>query len=220
MKPASFTYHAPACFDEAVVLLANGPQDGRILAGGQSLVATMALRMARPEHVIDINGIAEQARMSVIDGVLRIGACERHAAFDSGAPPGAAGARCATWCAISRSPIRTRGTFCDSVANANPASEWCCVMAALGGAAVRTIRRLHAHEFFQGIMTTALKEDELIVAAELPLLADDTRTRFEEFSHCKGDFAIALAPVSYRLDRAVMVEPRFAISGASACRGV
>lgn len=220
MKPASFTYHAPASIDEAVVLLAKwGPQDGRILAGGQSLVPTMALRMARPAHLIDINGIAELARMAVIDGVLRIDACVRHAAFDTGALPGATGALLGKVVRhIAHYPIRTRGTFCGSVANADPASEWCCVMAALGGVAVlrsrRGIRRLHTHEFFQGIMATALQEDELIVGAELPLLADDTRTGFEEFSRRKGDFAIAMALVSYRLDSGVMVEPRLAIGGA------
>jgi aerobic carbon-monoxide dehydrogenase medium subunit len=220
MKPASFTYHAPTSVDEAVMLLAKwGPQDGRILAGGQSLVPTMALRMARPAHLIDINGIAELDGMAVIDGVLRIDACVRHAAFDTGALPGPAGALLRKVVRhIAHYPIRTRGTFCGSVANADPASEWCCVMAALGGVVVlrsrRGIRRLHTHEFFQGIMATALQEDELIVGAELPLLADDTRTGFEEFSRRKGDFAIAMALVSYRLDSGVMVEPRLAIGGA------
>jgi carbon-monoxide dehydrogenase medium subunit len=220
MKPAAFTYHSPTTVDEAVQLLAKwGPRDGRILAGGQSLVPAMAFRMARPAHLIDINGIAELARMAVIDGVLRIGACVRHAAFDSGALSGAAGALLRKVVRhIAHYPIRTRGTFCGSVANADPASEWCCVMAALGGVVVvrsrRGIRRLNAREFFQGMMATALEVDELIVAAELPLLADDTRTGFEEFSRRKGDFAIAMAVASYRLDEGVMVEPRLAIGGA------
>jgi aerobic carbon-monoxide dehydrogenase medium subunit len=85
MKPASLTYHALISVDEAVVLLAKwGPRDGCILAGSQS-VPVMAFRMARPAHLIDINGIAELARMTVIDGVLRIGACVWHAAFDTDA---------------------------------------------------------------------------------------------------------------------------------------
>src|SRR5215469_15312248 len=76
MKPAPFTYHAPASVDEAVALLAQwGPQDGRVLAGGQSLIPTMAFRVARPAHLIDINGIAELGRIVVNDGVLSIGAC-------------------------------------------------------------------------------------------------------------------------------------------------
>src|SRR4029077_18867790 len=84
MKPAPFTYHGPTSVDEAVALLAQwGPQDGRVLAGGQSLIPPMAIRLARPAHLIDINGIAELARLSVKDGVLTIGACVRHAAFAS-----------------------------------------------------------------------------------------------------------------------------------------
>jgi aerobic carbon-monoxide dehydrogenase medium subunit len=167
-----------------------------------------------PAHLIDINGLAELAGMTVIDSILRIGACVRHAVFDAGTLPGAAGALLRK---VVRYRIRTPGTFCGSVANANSASEWCCVMAAFGGVVVvrsrRGIRRLHAHEFFQG-MATALKEDKPIVAAELPLLADDARTGFEEFSLRKSNFAIAMALVSDRLDRGVMVEPRLAIGGA------
>jgi aerobic carbon-monoxide dehydrogenase medium subunit len=119
---------------------------------------------------------------------------------------------------IAHYPIRTRGTFCGSIAHADPASEWCCVMAALDGVAVlcsrRGIRRLRAAEFFEGIMTTALQEDELLVAAELPLLGQGTRAGFTEFSRRKGDFAIAMALVTYCLENGVMVEPRVAIGGA------
>ena len=220
MKPAPFTYHAPTSLDEAVALLAQwGPQDGRILAGGQSLIPTMAFRVARPAHLIDINGIGELARISVKDGALSIGACVRHAAFESDTVPGPTGALLRTVVRnIAHYPIRTRGTFCGSVAHADPASEWCCVMAALDGIAVlrsrRGVRRLRAREFFQGVMATALEEDELLVAAELPLLAEGTRTGFQEFSRRKGDFAIAMALVCYRLDNGVMVEPRVAIGGA------
>ena len=84
MKPAPFTYHAPTSVDEAVAQLAQwGPQDGRVLAGGQSLVPTMAFRVARPAHLIDINGIGELAHIASKDGVLSIGACVRHAAFET-----------------------------------------------------------------------------------------------------------------------------------------
>ena len=223
MKPAPFTYHSPTSVDEAVALLAQwGPQDGRVLAGGQSLVPTMAFRLARPAHLIDINGIAELARLSVKDGVLTIGACVRHAAFESEAVPGPTGALLRKVVRhIAHHPIRTRGTFCGSVANADPASEWCCAMAALDGIVVlrsrRGVRRLPAAEFYQGIMATALEEDELLVAAELRLLADGTRTGFQEFSRRRGDFAIAMALVCYRLEHGVMLEPRVAIGGAEAC---
>jgi aerobic carbon-monoxide dehydrogenase medium subunit len=220
MNPAPFTYHAPTTVDEAVALLARwGPQDGRVLAGGQSLVPTMAFRVARPAHLIDINGIAELADLEVKDGVLSIGACVRHAAFETDAVPGATGALLRQVVRnIAHHPIRTRGTFCGSIAHADPASEWCCVMAALEGIAVlrsrRGIRRLRADDFFHGVMATALEEDELLVAAELPLLAEGTRAGFQEFSRRKGDFAIAMALVCYRLERGAMVEPRVAVGGA------
>ena len=138
MKPASFSYHAPRSVSEAVALLAElAPQDGRVLAGGQSLVPTMAFRMARPAHLIDINGIAELAILKIENDTLKIGACVRHMAFDSDAVPGATGTLLRRVVQnIAHYPIRTRGTFCGSVANADPASEWCCVMAALDGVAV------------------------------------------------------------------------------------
>ncbi|MDF2120296.1 FAD binding domain-containing protein [Roseiarcaceae bacterium H3SJ34-1] len=220
MKPASFSYHAPTSVDEAVALLAEfGPQDGRVLAGGQSLVPTMAFRMARPPHLIDINGIAELAALTVSAGVITIGACVRHAAFDSDILPGRTGDLLRKVVQnIAHYPIRTRGTFCGSVANADPASEWCCVTAALDGIVVlrsqRGVRRVPAAEFYQGVMATAVEEDELVVAAELPMLADDTRTGFVEFSRRKGDFAIAMALVTYRLENGAMIEPSVAIGGA------
>jgi carbon-monoxide dehydrogenase medium subunit len=222
MKPAPFTYHAPTSVDEAVAQLAQwGPQDGRVLAGGQSLVPTMAFRVARPAHLIDINGIGELAHIASKDGVLSIGACVRHAAFETDRVPGPTGALLRKVVRnIAHHPIRTRGTFCGSVAHADPASEWCCVMAALDGVVVvrssRGVRRLRADEFFQGVMATALEEDELVVAAELPLLAAGTRAGFQEFSRRKGDFAIAMALVCYRLDNGTMIEPRVAIGGAEA----
>ena len=220
MKPAPFSYHAPTSLDEAIALLAElAPQDGRILAGGQSLVPTMAFRLARPSHLIDINGIAELAALAVSDDVVSIGACVRHAAFEGDTVPGVTGALLRKVVQnIAHYPIRTRGTFCGSIANADPASEWCCVMAALDGVVLlrsqRGTRRVPSAEFYQGVMATALEEDELVVAAELPMLPERTLTGFVEFSRRKGDFAIAMALVTYRIERGVMAEPRVAIGGA------
>src|SRR5262249_52489713 len=182
----------------------------------------MAFRMAQPAHLIDINGIAELARIEVNDGVLSIGACVRHAAFDTDAVPGTTGALLRKVVRhIAHYPIRTRGTFCGSVAHADPASEWCCAMAALDGIVLlrshRGVRRLRADEFCQGPMVTALAEDELLVAAELPLLPAGIRTGFEEFSRRKGDFAIAMALVCYRVENGAIADPRVAIGGAEAC---
>src|ERR1700689_1137072 len=114
MKPAAFRYHAPKTIDEAVALLAQlAPQDGRVLAGGQSLVPTMAFRLARPAHLVDINGIAAPARLAVEDGKLAIGACVRHAAFWRPPVDGPLGTLLASVVRhIAHYPIRTRGTFC------------------------------------------------------------------------------------------------------------
>ena len=220
MKPASFSYHEPRSVSEAVALLAEyAPQNGRVLAGGQSLVPTMAFRMAQPTHLIDINGIPELAMLKVELDKLHIGACVRHSTFDSETVPGAIGALLRKVVRnIAHHPIRTRGTFGGSVANADPSSEWCCVMAALDGTVIlqsqRGTRRVQSTNFYQGIMTTVLEEDELLTRCELPVLAADTRSGFMEFSRRKGDFAVAMALVTFRLDNGKIVDPRVAIGGA------
>lgn len=221
MKPSRFSYHLPTTVDETVALLAKlAPEDGRILAGGQSLVPTMAFRMAQPPHLIDINGIAELAAIDVEGDIVRIGACVRHAAFEvAGAVPGATG----LWLGkvvrhIAHYPIRTRGTFCGSVVNADPASEWCCAMAALDGHVVARsasgIRRIAARDYFGGVMATSRQDDELVMSVELPLLPADTRCGFVEFSRRRGDFAIAMVMASYRLADGRVVDARIAIGGA------
>src|SRR6202035_1217768 len=134
MKPAPFQYHAPKTVAEAVAVLADvAHADGRLLAGGQSLVPTMAFRLARPAHLVDINGIAELDRIVVADGRLAIGACVRHAAFYRPVADGPLGRLMSSVVRhIAHHPIRTRGTFCGSLVNADPASEWCLVAATLG----------------------------------------------------------------------------------------
>jgi aerobic carbon-monoxide dehydrogenase medium subunit len=220
MKPAPFRHYAPTTVDEAVALLAElAPQDGRVLAGGQSLVPTMAFRLARPAHLIDINGIAALKRLAVADGKLAIGACVRHAAFHRPPVEGPLGALLAKVVRhIAHYPIRTRGTFCGSIANADPASEWCTVAVALGAEMVaqsaRGTRAIAAKDFFAGIMTTSLAEDELLTEVRLSLLPADTRTGFYEFSRRAGDFAIAMALATYRLEGGKIVDPRVAVGGA------
>jgi carbon-monoxide dehydrogenase medium subunit len=220
MKPAPFRHYAPTTVEEAVTLLAQlAPQDGRVLAGGQSLVPTMAFRLARPAHLVDINGIAALAQLAAADGKLSIGACVRHAAFHRPPVEGPLGALLAKVVRhIAHYPIRTRGTFCGSIANADPASEWCTVAVGLGAEIVaqssRGARVIPAKEFFAGIMTTTLAEDELLTEVRLPLLPADTRTGFYEFSRRAGDFAIAMALVTYRVEGGRMVDPRVAVGGA------
>jgi carbon-monoxide dehydrogenase medium subunit len=220
MKPASFEYHAPKTIDEAVALLAElAPQDGRVLAGGQSLVPTMAFRLARPAHLVDINGVDELKHIDVEDGALSIGACVRHEAFRRPVVEGPLGALLANVVRhIAHYPIRTRGTFCGSIAHADPASEWCAVAVALGASmvarSVRGTRIIPADEFSAGIMTTNLTEDELLIAVRLPLPVAGTRFGFYEFSRRAGDFAMAMAVTLYRMEGGKIVEPRIAIGGA------
>ena len=222
MKPASFRYHAPKTVAEAVALLAEvAPDDGRVLAGGQSLVPTMAFRMARPRHLVDINGVGELARVAVDKDRLVIGACTRHAAFHRPVVDGPLGRLLSTVVKhIAHYPIRTRGTFCGSLAHADPASEWCLVAATLGADMVaqstRGVRTIAAEKFFDGIMTTTLAEDELLVEARLPVLADDTRFGFYEFSRRAGDYALSMALVAYRLSGGVIADPRVGVGGAEA----
>jgi aerobic carbon-monoxide dehydrogenase medium subunit len=220
MKVAPFRYHAPRTIDEAVTLLAEvAPLDGRVLAGGQSLVPIMAFRLTRPAHLVDINGVDALRRLAVEGERLCIGACVRHAAFHRPVADGPLGQLLSTVVRhIAHHPIRTRGTFCGSVAHADPASEWCTVAAALDAEivaqSVRGRRVIPAREFFAGIMTTTLAEDELLTEVRLPLLAGGTRFGFYEFNRRAGDFALAMGLAAYRVENGRIVEPRLAVGGA------
>jgi carbon-monoxide dehydrogenase medium subunit len=220
MKSAPFVRHVPRTVGEATAMLAEfGPQDGRVLAGGQSLVPIMAFRMARPAHLVDINGVAELARVSRVEDNLCIGAIVRHAAFHRPTVNGQMGRLLAAVVRhIAHYPIRTRGTFCGSIAHADPASEWCLVATTLSAEMVATSKRgqrvIAADDFFQGIMTTALAEDEILTQVRLPIIPDQTRFGFYEFNRRAGDFAIAMALVTYRLADGVIAEPRVGIGGA------
>jgi carbon-monoxide dehydrogenase medium subunit len=222
MKPAAFRYHAPKTIDEAVAMLAElAPDDGRVLAGGQSLVPIMAFRLARPGHLVDINGVAGLDQVAVADGKLSIGARVRHAAFYEPVAEGPLGRLLATVVRhIGHHPIRTRGTFCGSLAHADPASEWCMTAATLDAEIVavskRGTRTIAARDHFQGIMTTALKDDELLREVRLPILPADARFGFCEFARRAGDFALGMALVTYRLRNGVIAEPRVGIGAAEA----
>ena len=219
MKPAPFQYHAPTTIDEAVRILAEvAGEDGRVLAGGQSLVPIMAFRLARPGHLVDINGVAALRRLAVDGDRLSIGACVRHAAFHKPVVDGPLGRLLATVVRhIAHYPIRTRGTFCGSIAHADPASEWCAVAAALDADMIARraggTRTIPAQDFFRGIMTTALDEDEILVEVRLPILPADTRFGFYEFNRRAGDFALAMALVTYRVEDGMISAARVAVGG-------
>ena len=220
MKPAAFAYHAPRTVQETVAKLAElSVSDGRILAGGQSLVPMMAFRMARPAHLIDINAVAGFDRLAVEGDTLSIAPCVRHAAFHRPVVAGPTGALLSDVVAnIAHYPIRLRGTFCGSLAHADPASEWCLTAVTLGADVVvlstRGRRIIAADDYFQGMMMTALAEDELLCEARLPILPTDTHFGFYEFSRRAGDYAIAMALTTFRLQDGVMIEPRVGLGGA------
>ncbi len=220
MKPAPFVHHAPKTVEEALATLARlAPEDGRVLAGGQSLVPTMAFRLARPRHLVDINDVGGLDRLAIVGEMLSIGACVRHAAFHRPVAEGPLGRLLAVVVRhIAHYPIRTRGTFCGSLAHADPASEWCLVATTLGAEIVANraqgVRTIAADRFFEGMMATALAEDELLTEARLPILAADTRFGFYEFSRRAGDYAIAMALATFRIVDGAIVEPRLGVGGA------
>ncbi len=198
------------------------PDDGRVLAGGQSLVPTMAFRLARPHHLVDINGIAGLDRLASENGRLAIGAGVRHQAFHRPVVAGPLGdLLSAVMRHIAHYPIRTRGTFCGSVAHADPASEWCLVAATLDAEMVarstRGTRVIAAADYFQGIMTTAL---EARGVARRSAAAAAVRPRPAGAS-TSSTAAPAISPWAWRsspsrLDNGVIVAPRVGVGGAEA----
>lgn len=219
MKPSKFAYYEPTSVEQAVWMLADvADQEGRILAGGQTLVPAMALRFAQPAYLIDINGIASLQVLSQRDGGLEIGACVRHAAFHEPVTKGLLGALLSTVVRhIAHLPIRHRGTFCGSLANADPSSEWCLVAVTLGATlhvrSERGARDIAAADFFQGYMTTALAADELLVSAWLPDLPAQARFGFEEVSRRAGDFAQAVALAVVDVQGSALQNVRLGLGG-------
>lgn len=220
MKPVSFRYFAPRTVDDALDLLAMHGQEGKILAGGQSLVPAMNFRLARPTSLIDINRIDALDCVREDAGELRIGALVRHVRFETPITGGALSAflpRVARH--IGHLPIRSRGTFCGSIAHADPASEWCLLAATLGAqlfiVSRRGQRNVQANEYFVGALTTILEPDELLTEIRLPLLDEGWRTGFAEFSRRAGDFALAMCAVFLRFEDGRIVEARIGLGGAT-----
>lgn len=223
MKPAPFKRHLPRTVLEAVETLGEyAPLDGRVIAGGQSLIPMMAFRVARPAHLIDIAEVEGLDRLVILPDVLTIGARVRHAYFHHPQPCGVLGQLLATVVRhIGHYPIRMRGTFCGSLAHADPSSEWCLVAATLGATMTAASRRgdraIPAAEFFNGMMSTALAEDELLTEVRFLLLPADAKFGFSEFSRRAGDFAMSAALVTYRLEGGRMIDVRLGVGGAEPC---
>jgi CO/xanthine dehydrogenase FAD-binding subunit len=206
VKPAAFTYHRARSVSGAVGLLAELGDDAKVIAGGQSLVAMMNFRLARPEHLIDIARIPGLDTISREGDALRIGALVTHHAVETAdlGPDFRILSDAMRW--VGHLPIRTRGTVGGSHAHADATAEWCLLAVALDahivaeGPAGR--RSIPASEFFQGVFTTALEPDELIVEVVFPRPAP--RAALTEFAERRGDFAIVAAAVDLDAPRVVL----------------
>ena len=204
MKPASFEYRAPASAAETAQILAEVGDDGKILAGGQTLVAAMNFRMARPSVLIDINRAADLDYVQVENDTLKIGALTRHVAFERPLADGPL-AQLLPFVAhhIAHLPIRMRGTFAGSLSHADPAAEWCLVARTLGAEMVALNatgeRTIAAEDFFVSILTTDLADDEVLAEIRLPVLDDSWQVGFAEFARRAGDFALAMGLAAIQL---------------------
>jgi carbon-monoxide dehydrogenase medium subunit len=195
MKPPAFDYHRPESVDEALAVLAEVGSDGKVLAGGQSLVPVLNMRLAAPAHLVDINRLAALAYVSAEPGGVRVGALARHAAVERDLAAFAAVPllRQATEC-VAHPVIRNRGTTVGSLAHADPAAELPGVLALLEGtvllAAASGRRTVPAAEFFVGPLESAVRPDELAVEAWFPAPPPGSGTAWLEVSRRHGDYAL------------------------------
>jgi len=220
VKPAPFEYFRPGSLSEALSLLADGGDECKILAGGQSLVPAMNFRLARPTTLIDINDLHELAYVRTNNETLSIGALTRHAAFHQPVVDGPLGLLLSKVVQhIAHYPIRQRGTFGGSLAHADPASEWCLLVSTLGAEivakSVRGERVIASEAFFKGTFSTNLTADELLVEIRLPVMANNWRAGFYEFSRRAGDFALGMALAALRIEDGVVQEARLGVGGVS-----
>ena len=209
MKPAPFRYVRAGSVAEAVAELAAAGGDAKPLAGGQSLVPLMNLRLARPAVLVDLNPIAELERLEVEDGRLVIGALVRHRRLATDPLVAAHApllAEAARW--IGHGAIRARGTIGGSLAHADPAAGLPCAAVALGAelsvAGPGGARTLAAAALVDGAYSTRLAEDEMITAVRVPITAGPVGWGFAEIARRHGDFALVLAAATAVPGRAVV----------------
>ncbi len=232
MKPARFAYAAPDSLEGVLDVLDRFGDEAKVLSGGQSLVPMMNFRLARPEVIVDIGRVGGLDGMSVVNGSLTVGARVIHARLEApvaamadgrteplGGVLGSLLPEVARF--VGHLPIRARGTFGGSIAHADPAAEW-CILARTLDAEMVALRRggervIAAADFFETVFTTALEPEELLAAVRLPILGDDWRAGFCEFSRRAGDFAVVAAMTAVRLDRATgaISEARIGVGGVA-----
>jgi carbon-monoxide dehydrogenase medium subunit len=205
MKPPAFTYHRPTAVAEALAALAEAGPHGKVLAGGQSLVPVLNMRLAAPDHLVDINRLAELAYLRVEAGAVRIGALARHAATERDADAHAALPllRQAT-AHVAHPTIRNRGTTVGSLVHADPAAEMPAVLLLCDGsvdvASTAGTRTVSAGDFFLGPLESALQPGELALAATFRIPPERTGTAFLEVSRRAGDYALCGLAAAVTLD--------------------
>ena len=196
MKSPAFDYVRATSPQHVFELLAAHGDDARLLAGGQTLLATLNLRLSSPALLVDIGGLDGLRGISVERGQMRIGALTTHVEIEE-SPLVARHTPLLAMAAphIAHRAIRNLGTIGGTLAYADPAAEWPACMLALGGTLVlqsgRGERRVAAEDFFLGIYSTAMAADELLVAVEMPTIADGERQTFDELARRHGDYAVA-----------------------------
>ncbi|SRR5579875_206769 len=218
MPAAPFDYEAPATLADALDLLRERGEDARPLAGGQSLVPLLTLRLARPRLVVDLDRLHELRAVRRTPGALEVGALVRHRALERGEGLLALCPLLQEAAAlIGNARVRALGTVGGSVAHADPAAELPAVLRALDGAVVlrsaRGERVVDAGDFFVGMLTTALAPGELLTAVRLPLPSPGAGFAVEEFSRRAGDFAVVAAVAVVELDGGAVARARVALAG-------
>ena len=210
MKPSPFTYHRPGSLPEALEVLSRVGDGGKVLAGGQSLIPLLSMRLAAPAHLVDINAVPGLAAVEVLPDAVRVGALVRHAALE-----GSAGADVALPLLgqalrnVAHPTIRNRGTTVGSIVHADPSAEMPAVLALLGGSVVaastRGERDVAVGDLFAGPLETTLAPDELVVAAIFPRLDGRTGTAVVEVARRHGDYAVCGVVAAVSLDDAARV---------------
>ena len=221
MKAPAFDYVKPSALPEVFELLRQYGDDARILAGGQTLLATLNMRLSEPRLLIDITGLPGLSDIAVRDGRLHVGALVTHTAIEA-SPLVAEQAPLLAMAVphIAHRAIRNSGTWGGSIAYGDPAAEWPCCLVALDG--VVTVqgpagtRRIAATDFFQDLYTTALQPDELVIGADLPVAARGDWFGFDELSRRHGDYAVAGLAVAARFDGTVATRVNLGLLGVGA----
>jgi CO/xanthine dehydrogenase FAD-binding subunit len=218
LKPAEFEYHRPRKIEEALSLLQEFGDEGKILAGGQSLMPLMNFRLAQPAHIIDINFIGGMDYTRRDKGVLRIGCLARQSRLlDNPIVRERCPLLAEALTYVGYEQIRNRGTLCGSLAHADPAAELPAVLLALDGFVtvgnLTTKREVAARDFFKSYLTTALSSDEMVVEASIPETPPGAGFSFAEFARRFGDFAIVGVAVLLVRDQEKIADARIALTG-------